>query len=152
MAACPAKTYLNNKYCTNCPPPCETCVSNTDNTVSCLTCLTGFSHDGRCLSSCPTGFYPLSGVCAKCASKCLICDANGCTACVNSLYTAPTCESSSIVCTGAQFVSQLTNACENCAASCSSCFGPTAGECKACQNISSTVYYLFGSSCLTDCP
>ena len=46
------------------------------------------SHEGLCLSSCPSGFLPLNGVCVACGLKCKECEGaeDECTVCRDDLF------------------------------------------------------------------
>ena len=74
-------------YCKPCKTPCEKCLNDTH----CLTCVTK-SHsllDGKCLVSCPLGYYSADRVCKRCHSKCSACTGPKATHCVgcNKGYT-----------------------------------------------------------------
>lgn len=84
----------------------------------------------------------------------MTCNANGCLICANAKYSLPSCQTSiqNGTCTISQYVDATTNACQDCNVACNSCYGTTAARCTSCKNVSSVVYYLYGSSCLADCP
>lgn len=138
----------------DCPTPCNQCIVQNNN-VQCTSCLTGYFYNGNCLSSCPSGYYiqPSTLSCQKCPSLCLICDNNtNCLTCSNSLYSPPNCNASNIVCLANQYVEPSNSSCVNCNTACATCYGPSAAQCTSCVNLTGVVYYLLGSSCLTDCP
>lgn len=70
--------------CATCHPSCRTC--NGSSETQCITCKSGrFSHEGKCLNSCPTGFYSdkKRQECMACPKGCGACTQNGlCSTCL----------------------------------------------------------------------
>lgn len=64
--------------CAECHSSCSTC--NGSSETQCITCRTGrFSHDGKCLNSCPDGYYgdKKRQECMPCPTGCETCSSNG---------------------------------------------------------------------------
>lgn len=70
----PISTYS----CASCHLSCLTCNGSSES--QCITCRSGrFSHDGKCLNSCPDGYYgdKKRQECMACPTGCATCSNNG---------------------------------------------------------------------------
>uniref|UniRef100_A0A1B0AQK3 Furin-like cysteine-rich domain-containing protein n=1 Tax=Glossina palpalis gambiensis TaxID=67801 RepID=A0A1B0AQK3_9MUSC len=64
--------------CASCHSSCATCNGSAES--QCITCRSGrFAHDGKCLNSCPDGFYAdkKRQECIPCPTGCATCSSNG---------------------------------------------------------------------------
>ncbi|KCV67982.1 TKL protein kinase [Fonticula alba] len=124
------------RNCLSCHATCTKCSTPADPSA-CTACPAGrvLHVDGRCMASCPTGFYPLAGVCTKCGAGCSSCASAGtCAEC------AP------------QRFHQGDGSCDLCHASCAACASSTA--CTACR---SGLFFLSPTAqtpslCSSTCP
>lgn len=64
--------------CASCHSSCATCNGSAES--QCITCRSGrFAHDGKCLNSCPDGYYAdkKRQECVACPTGCATCSSNG---------------------------------------------------------------------------
>lgn len=69
---------LSTYSCASCHSSCLTCNGSSES--QCITCRSGrFSHDGKCLNSCPDGYYgdKKRQECMACPTGCATCSNNG---------------------------------------------------------------------------
>ncbi len=141
------------KQCSQCTPPCFNCTSATN----CTSCSNGYLHQGRCLFTCPDGYYAnqLLLICAPCNySICNGCTvtANQCTSCIlNStlnvfLVDNSTCISQS-KCGKTYYVDNSFGflRCLKCLSPCLTCSSAT--YCNSCVS-----GVLYDGSCSFTCP
>ncbi|XP_076856944.1 extracellular matrix organizing protein FRAS1 isoform X2 [Brachyhypopomus gauderio] len=150
---CPVGTLAvprDGECCPECHPavPCH---------ADCLTCSTTPSHcdsckdpvavvwNGRCLHSCPNGFFAQGRVCTACQPSCGTCrNAFECTACGGSmLFSNGQCVAT---CEGGLY--QDHTQCLSCHDSCSSCRGPGRQDCLSCSD---PAHLLKDGVCVADC-
>ncbi|KAG7499791.1 proprotein convertase subtilisin/kexin type 5-like [Solea senegalensis] len=129
---------VGSGMCEKCDPSCGECVGGRDD--SCLSCAVGLVYmrkEGRCLPSCPQGFYhdATHKSCEPCHASCRTCsgkDSQSCDSCYTGyLLSEGTCES---MCDIGQYpvVKGSLHACEDCDYSCLECRGPGATDCTMC--------------------
>ncbi|XP_061789194.1 proprotein convertase subtilisin/kexin type 5b isoform X2 [Nerophis lumbriciformis] len=129
--------------CERCDPACRQCRGPADR--DCLTCRDGFVYmkqSGRCLKTCPPGYYPhsWSNTCLKCHPTCKTCTGDGalsCQSCYHGyrLIGSSICESQCLIgyYEGYQSASESDKPdCEPCDPSCLGCRGPGVWNCTDC--------------------
>ncbi|KAM6954491.1 extracellular matrix organizing protein FRAS1 [Aplochiton taeniatus] len=120
--------------CSGSPDHCERCADPGDLLL-----------DGRCVNTCPHGYYADGRVCSACQSSCASCESSyECQSCVGSLLLSnrqcvPTCEPGSYP--------DHTH-CRGCDASCSECRGPSRQECVSCSD---PAHLLQDGVCVPEC-
>ncbi|XP_068190180.1 proprotein convertase subtilisin/kexin type 5 [Antennarius striatus] len=125
--------------CDRCDPSCGECASGEED--GCLSCALGLVYlrgEGRCLPSCPPGFYEDSAhrKCEPCHASCRTCsgkDSRSCDSCYPGyLLSGGACESR---CGVDQYpvMKDSSHSCERCHDSCLACRGPGAADCTACH-------------------
>ncbi|XP_034997609.2 proprotein convertase subtilisin/kexin type 5 [Hippoglossus stenolepis] len=127
-----------SRTCEKCDPSCGECIGGKED--SCLSCAPGLIYmrrEGRCLPSCPQGFYHDAAhrTCEPCHASCRTCsgkDSLSCDSCyAGYLLSDGTCES---LCDIGQFpvIKGSGHACEDCHVSCLECRGPGPTNCTVC--------------------
>ncbi|XP_031505761.1 uncharacterized protein LOC116268094 [Nymphaea colorata] len=145
--------------CLSCVSPCNDCLSAT----ACTSCSTGVLVFGTntCTSQCVFGQYAdTTTTCANCNSNCASCSssATSCTSCISIsgskayLHTDNTCYVNCPTGTYSSVVNGA-NLCVACPTGCDTC-SYTLGSvtCSKCKTVSSTNFYLSGTSCVQKCP
>nr|XP_046204305.1 extracellular matrix organizing protein FRAS1-like [Oncorhynchus gorbuscha] len=127
-----------------CQRDCLSCSGTPDHCESCKDS-TALLLDGRCVSTCPRGFYANGKVCAACQSSCATCEKDyECSSCggsllLNNRQCVATCEPGSY---------KDHTQCLRCHASCSVCSGPSQQDCVWCSDPS---HLLRDGLCVPDC-
>uniref|UniRef100_A0A8C7CEK8 Fraser extracellular matrix complex subunit 1 n=1 Tax=Oncorhynchus kisutch TaxID=8019 RepID=A0A8C7CEK8_ONCKI len=127
-----------------CQRDCLSCSGTPDHCESCKDS-TSLLLDGRCVSTCPRGYYADGKVCAACQSSCATCENDfECSSCggsllLNNRHCVATCDPGSY---------QDPTQCLRCHASCSVCVGPSQQECVLCSDPS---HLLREGLCVPDC-
>ncbi|XP_042177181.1 extracellular matrix organizing protein FRAS1-like [Oncorhynchus tshawytscha] len=127
-----------------CQSDCLSCSGTPDHCESCKDS-TSLLLDGRCVSTCPRGYYADGKVCAACQSSCATCENDfECSSCggsllLNNRHCVATCDLGSY---------QDPTQCLRCHASCSVCVGPSQQECVLCSDPS---HLLREGLCVPDC-
>ena len=136
--------YALNNECNKCPQNCLYCESADPN--YCFTCAIGFSNNGVCTTTCPSGTYSSSSQCLNCDDGCISCFGPSSFDCIECkadyLNISGSCEGGCPVGTV-----QIGNSC-GCEGNCSSCEG-TATTCTQCI---SSFPFLYNGNCFTACP
>lgn len=106
---------------------------------------------------CPSGFYQSNNMCLECQPPCHTCtNTTSCTSCTLSAGIIVYLDENTCVvaCPAGKYpkFSSLSNTCESCSAGCLTCFQSGLQYCTSCTNVSTTVYYLTGTTCSTSCP
>ncbi|XP_068609494.1 proprotein convertase subtilisin/kexin type 5 [Brachionichthys hirsutus] len=140
VETCQHSHYGNtdSRVCDRCDPSCSECTGGGED--GCLSCAPGLVYlrgKGRCLLSCPRGFYDDSahGRCELCHASCRTCsgkDSRSCDSCYPGYQrSGGACES---LCGGDQYpvLKGSGHACEGCHASCLTCRGPGPADCTTC--------------------
>ena len=149
---CSDHSTLNttNNLCIPCHLSCMSCSGPAAN--ECTTCSPGFQQlsPGVCTMRCPTGFYwdLVSTSCQQASPTCKTADNSPtkCTSCPGSyILDVDKCERKS--CSAGQYFSLLTQNCEVCHSSCSTCTAAGANGCSSCPEGSTFDYLL--KSCST---
>uniref|UniRef100_A0A8C1KIC1 Fraser extracellular matrix complex subunit 1 n=1 Tax=Cyprinus carpio TaxID=7962 RepID=A0A8C1KIC1_CYPCA len=127
-----------------CHEDCLTCSGTPDHCDSCQD-PSALLMNGRCLQSCPEGFFAQGKVCAACQPSCATCENDfECTACGGSfLHSGRQCVST---CERGLF--QDHTRCLSCHDSCSSCQGAGPQDCLTCSDPS---HLLKDGFCVLDC-
>ncbi|XP_035235651.1 extracellular matrix protein FRAS1 isoform X1 [Anguilla anguilla] len=128
----------------HCHPDCLTCSRTPDHCDSCKD-PQSLLLDGRCMQTCPRGFYPDGRVCTACLDSCSTC-VNGfeCASCARSFLMSnrqcvPEC--------GRGFF-QDNQHCQRCHDDCSVCHGPGQQDCQSCSDPS---LLLKAGLCVPEC-
>ena len=146
---CPAGTIPTidsslNYVCEACSGNCLTCQISTSYCLSCQSPF--FLNNHTCVSSCPSGYWVISGACRICSPACQAClatDPYNCSSCAPGYYYANgTCGNTCPVGSYAD-ISSLT--CMSCNTVCSACLNST--NCTSCA----PGYYLQGAYCYANC-
>ncbi|XP_029693943.1 proprotein convertase subtilisin/kexin type 5 [Takifugu rubripes] len=127
-----------SRLCERCDPSCAECVGGRED--SCRSCTPGLfflQEEGRCLLSCPRGYYHPSGgrSCESCHASCRTCtgrDARSCDSCHTGYFLSDgLCES---MCSLGQYplTKGSVHVCEDCHSSCLDCWGPGPSNCTMC--------------------
>ena len=131
--------------CGSCASNCSTCVPGL-----CLSCVPGFIYyQGRCVTACPVGYFPLNADCQRCPANCLYCNALACATCLPGFtltaagYCAPLCANTNTTATSTGSNCNLT-----CNSVCATCYGTLSTQCLSCSNSS---LYFYNGTCLTTC-
>uniref|UniRef100_A0A8C1C586 Fraser extracellular matrix complex subunit 1 n=1 Tax=Cyprinus carpio carpio TaxID=630221 RepID=A0A8C1C586_CYPCA len=127
-----------------CHEDCLTCSGTPDHCDSCQD-PSALLMNGRCLQSCPEGFFAQGKVCAACQPSCATCENDfECTACGGSfLLSGRQC-----VTTCERGLFQDHTRCLSCHDSCSSCQGAGPQDCLTCSDPS---HLLKDGFCVLDC-
>ncbi|XP_029430355.1 proprotein convertase subtilisin/kexin type 5-like [Rhinatrema bivittatum] len=105
-----------------------------------------FLHSGRCLSSCPAGYYEnAEGLCEACDSSCWTCDNNNrdCLSCADGLYLE---NRRCVANCSPRYYPDEDGTCKHCSAHCNICSDPQI--CIKC----SYLYLLLNGTCKATCP
>ncbi|XP_045923579.1 proprotein convertase subtilisin/kexin type 5-like [Micropterus dolomieu] len=140
VETCQHSHYGNtsSRICEKCDPSCGECIGDRED--SCLSCALGLIYlrkEGRCLPSCPQGYYHdiAHRTCEPCHTSCRTCsgkDSQSCGSCYPGyLLSDGLCES---MCDMGQYpvIKGLGHACEDCDSSCMECRGPGSANCTMC--------------------
>ncbi|XP_029024628.1 proprotein convertase subtilisin/kexin type 5 [Betta splendens] len=140
VGACHPSHYGNTVTgtCEKCDPSCGECIGGGEH--GCLSCDLGLvflRKEGRCLPSCPQGYYhdPVHRTCEPCHASCQTCsgkDAQSCESCyTGNRLSDGECES---MCDIGQYLSikGSSHVCEDCDSSCLECRGPGSANCTMC--------------------
>ncbi|CAM4540352.1 unnamed protein product [Leuciscus chuanchicus] len=150
---CPLGTLTiphREQCCPDCNPEvqchedCLTCSGTPDHCSSCRD-PSSLLMNGRCLQSCPEGFFAQGKFCAACQPSCATCENDfECTACGGSfLLSGRQC-----VTTCERGLFQDHTRCLSCHDSCSSCQGAGPQDCLTCSDSS---HLLKDGFCVSDC-
>lgn len=119
--------------------------------TTCLTCTASqYLLNSVCYSSCPSGYYISSSICAACMSNCINCTSyNTCTSCQTfySLYNfqcISVCPISTVSITNNI---TLQSVCVSCLSNCLSCSSANSSICLTCNS----GYYLSNGICVASC-
>ncbi|XP_047425540.1 proprotein convertase subtilisin/kexin type 5 isoform X2 [Mugil cephalus] len=140
------ETCLHSHYgnaasgmCEKCDPSCGECIGGGED--SCLSCAPGLVYlrrEGRCLPSCPQGYYHDAAhrTCESCQGSCRACsEKDSCDSCYPGylLLSDGRCES---MCEKDQHpvIKGSGYACEDCDSSCEECRGPGPSNCTLCPD------------------
>ncbi|KAJ8398108.1 hypothetical protein AAFF_G00431850 [Aldrovandia affinis] len=128
----------------HCHPDCLTCSRTPDHCDSCKD-PRSMLLDGRCLQTCPRGFYPDGRVCAACLDSCATCVNDfECASCGRSLLmTNRQC----VAACGRGFYQDHQH-CLSCHGDCVACRGPGQQDCLSCSDPS---LLLKDGLCVPDC-
>uniref|UniRef100_A0A3Q2PFS0 Fraser extracellular matrix complex subunit 1 n=1 Tax=Fundulus heteroclitus TaxID=8078 RepID=A0A3Q2PFS0_FUNHE len=153
-AGCPEHSFLDDlQTCRDCHPSCQRCTGpSAENCSSCSSPSSLF--EGRCVPTCPQGFFTRDNQCQACHPSCQACSGPSqadCTSC------APQVSLQSGYCTtGCQegrFLSAVTGECLKCSPDCQRCaadlqtgVGSVCLWCKAART------WLLGDHCVSHCP
>ncbi|KAM6976267.1 proprotein convertase subtilisin/kexin type 5 [Tautogolabrus adspersus] len=124
--------------CEKCDPSCGECIGGGED--SCLSCALGLIYlrkEGRCLPSCPQGYFhdAVHRTCEHCHASCRACsgkDSRSCDSCSPGfLLSDGMCET---MCDVGQYpvIKGSGHACEECDVSCLECQGPGSANCTMC--------------------
>ncbi|XP_061672611.1 extracellular matrix protein FRAS1 isoform X3 [Syngnathoides biaculeatus] len=156
MADCPAHTYADYQHiCTECHPSCLRCTESSAD--SCTSCPMASSlHEGRCVHTCPQGFFVQDGHCQACHPSCQTCSGASqadCTSCppladLNAGHCRTGCQDGRFLYTSTAQCLECSPDCQRCTADvqtgvgsiCLLCRGPGAGA------------LLLGDHCVPRCP
>ncbi|XP_054613481.1 proprotein convertase subtilisin/kexin type 5 isoform X1 [Dunckerocampus dactyliophorus] len=127
-----------SRECEPCDPSCAECSGG--GAGGCLSCALGLVYlqrEGRCLASCPQGFYEDAGnaACKLCHASCASCSgksSHSCDSCrPGYLLSGGTCVS---VCDTDRYplIKGSSHTCEDCDSSCLQCRGPGPANCTLC--------------------
>ncbi|XP_059609032.1 furin-like protease 2 [Phlebotomus argentipes] len=150
-SACPLHTFETEDYsCAPCHSSCLTCNGSSES--QCITCKPGrFAIDGKCVNSCPDGFYSdkKRQECLACATGCATCSTNGvCLTCKDGWIKnkkGKCISAGSEICDESEFADN--GHCHPCHSTCESCTGPTERDCLSC----SASLLLQNSRCVSAC-
>lgn len=149
-----------------CNAQCLTCFGPTN--YECTTCSTILtthyffnSADKSCLGFCPAGFIenPTTNRCDACSGcKTCIGTVSKCSSCSTGSYlneitapSSPTCVGN-LGCPKGSYPNAVLNYCSLCADPCAECSTAGSTSCTECRAVLGTQYYLFSTSCITECP
>ncbi|XP_060618166.2 proprotein convertase subtilisin/kexin type 5 isoform X2 [Anolis sagrei] len=144
---CPEGHFGNvkTKQCEKCADGCEKC----SRPSYCLKCL--FDSDmprylfrGKCVHTCPTGYFAEHEICQMCSKSCSTCEENAtrCISCESPfLLEQGKCK---LACSEKHFV--VDGVCHPCPENCQECI--QGSSCKACI----PPYHLYNGKCLRNCP
>uniref|UniRef100_A0A8P4K7M3 Fraser extracellular matrix complex subunit 1 n=1 Tax=Dicentrarchus labrax TaxID=13489 RepID=A0A8P4K7M3_DICLA len=153
-AGCPAHSFLDYmQTCRECHPSCWLCTGpSADNCTSCPSPTN--LHEGRCVPSCPQGFFTQDNQCQACHPSCQTCSGPSqadCTSCpplasLQSGYCRTSCEDG-------HFLNAVTGECLKCSSDCQRCtadlqtgIGSVCLWCKVPRTL------LLGDHCVSHCP
>nr|XP_004550004.2 proprotein convertase subtilisin/kexin type 5 [Maylandia zebra] len=156
VETCQHSHYGNtaSRMCEKCDPSCGECISDEEN--GCLSCAPGLIYlrkQGRCLASCPQGYYhdTVHRTCEHCHASCRTCSGKlpeSCDSCYPGyLLSYGRCES---ICDKGQhpIIKGSSHSCEDCDSSCLECRGPGPSNCTVC---SAQAILEAGGRCLLCC-
>uniref|UniRef100_A0A3Q4GEQ2 Proprotein convertase subtilisin/kexin type 5-like n=1 Tax=Neolamprologus brichardi TaxID=32507 RepID=A0A3Q4GEQ2_NEOBR len=143
-----------SRMCEKCDPSCGECIGDEEN--GCLSCAPGLIYlrkQGRCLASCPQGYYhdTVHRTCEHCHASCRTCSGKlpeSCDSCYPGyLLSYGRCES---ICDKGQhpIIKGSSHSCEDCDSSCLECRGPGPSNCTVC---SAQAILEAGGRCLLCC-
>lgn len=116
--------------CSLCQSPCNTCDTLFDSCSSCSGSLNLLN--GKCIPSCPSGYYNSSNICMQCPSTCLTCNASVCITCQFYAYRyLTTCVSD---CQNTSLPITIETYCTSCA---------EVPYCQSCQTSASSNFVCF---------
>ncbi|XP_067430805.1 proprotein convertase subtilisin/kexin type 5 [Thunnus thynnus] len=140
VETCQHSHYGNtaSRMCEKCDPSCGECIGGGED--SCLSCVLGLIYlrkEGRCLPSCPQGYYhdAVHRTCEHCHASCKTCsgkDSQSCDSCQPGyLLSDGICES---MCDVGRYplIKGSGHTCEDCDSSCLECQGPGPANCTTC--------------------
>lgn len=136
-SSCPVHTYETEDYnCASCHSSCSTCNGSSES--QCITCRSGrFAFDGKCLNSCPAGYYgdKKRQECVACPRGCATCSSNGfCLTCKDNWTKnkkGKCIANGSDNCDESEYNDN--GHCHSCHSTCETCDGPTETNCLTCQ-------------------
>ncbi|CAJ1069789.1 extracellular matrix protein FRAS1 [Xyrichtys novacula] len=141
------------RCCPECPQvpchrDCATCTGSPDHCDICRDSK-AVLHHGRCLSTCPAGFYTEGRVCAACPPFCLTCSSRwNCETCSPQRpLLSPDSRECVSTCPSGSYIERHTH-CSYCDDSCSECSGPSQHDCVSCSNPSAL---LKDGQCVPHC-
>ncbi|KAM7368833.1 hypothetical protein PAMP_013140 [Pampus punctatissimus] len=156
VETCQHSHYGNaaSRMCEKCDPSCGECIGGGED--SCLSCALGLIYlrkEGRCLPSCPQGYYHDTAhrTCELCHTSCKTCsgkDSQSCDSCQPGyLLSSGMCDS---LCDVGLYplIKGLGHTCEECDRSCLECRGPGPANCTMCP---SQAILEAGGRCLLCC-
>ncbi|CAO1381843.1 unnamed protein product [Diamesa hyperborea] len=134
-AACPKNTYETEDFnCANCHSSCASCNGSSES--QCILCRSNrFSYEGKCLNTCPDGFFSdkKRKECMQCPVGCATCSGDTCLTCKtdwmkNKKDKCVTNGSSN--CDESEYFDN--GRCHPCHSTCETCTGPTENDCLSC--------------------
>ncbi|TRY85660.1 hypothetical protein DNTS_020362 [Danionella cerebrum] len=142
-ATCPVGT-LAIPQPVQCHEDCLTCTGTPDHCAICRE-PSSLLMNGRCLQSCPEGFFAKGKVCAACLPSCATCENEfECTECAgSSLLSGRQCVTS---CERGLFAAHTH--CLSCHDSCALCKGAEPQDCLSCSD---PTHILKNGRCISDC-
>lgn len=154
VSKCEEGEFIVDGACFSCDKKCLTCFGPKDN--ECYTCADntatglGFYYfDNKCVTDCPTGFYPdnFEKVCKPCKTVCSSCTSwDFCTACIEGPYQLNNGECTFFQCMESQYRAvKPTLACYDCDPSCLTCQGMSRFDCVTCR----PAHKFYENTCLT---
>uniref|UniRef100_A0A3Q1CIX6 VWFC domain-containing protein n=1 Tax=Amphiprion ocellaris TaxID=80972 RepID=A0A3Q1CIX6_AMPOC len=153
-AGCPANSFLDDtQTCRDCHPSCWHCSGpSADNCTSCSS--PSSLLEGRCVQTCPQGFFMQDDRCQACHPSCLSCSGPSqadCTSCppLASLQGGY-CRTS---CQDGLFLHAVTGECLRCSPDCQRCTADLqTGVGSICLWCKAPRTWLLGDHCVSDCP
>nr|XP_057925745.1 extracellular matrix protein FRAS1 isoform X1 [Doryrhamphus excisus] len=131
-----------------CHADCQSCTGTPDHCESCKD-PKAVLHLGRCLPSCPDGFFPDEGACAACPSSCTICSSRwSCQSCSLQRPLLSADSSQCLTSCPAGTYQDHNRHCRRCSEQCSECRGPSPQECVSCSDPAAL---LKDGECVPDC-
>ncbi|XP_076999177.1 extracellular matrix organizing protein FRAS1 isoform X1 [Tamandua tetradactyla] len=135
-----------DQSCKSCGPSGPRCLICTEKTVW---------HDGKCISECPTGYYPdTAGTCKACHNTCASCSgptASHCTACIQPHALR---QGHCLLNCGEGFYPDR-GVCRACHSSCLTCVGPESSDCTQCtkpeEGLQLSGTNVPSGKCLSEC-
>ncbi len=158
-ATCPVGYYSNatTKNCDNCYLGCSACTTPLINGCTACANVSGtvyFLNSSTCFTSCPSGTYNNTpNACAPCVNPCVTCSilSTNCTSCNSTTFLMQSLNTCPASCSAGYIGNATTRICDTCYLGCSTCTNTSSDGCTACKNVSGTVYYLNGTTCITSC-
>ncbi|KAL4435521.1 hypothetical protein ABPG74_020297 [Tetrahymena malaccensis] len=154
---CPLGTVQDGQKCVQCKNNCSSCDVN----LVCQVCISKFYlHQGNCLSSCPSGYYPNKyNICQPCLSifnNCQKCSDVECLSCDNrSDYKYLDINKTQCLqqCSVGQF-NDSRNQCLTCQNNCATCDQNNPQICKSCDpnNSYGNIFLTENGNCVNKCP
>ncbi|XP_074526804.1 extracellular matrix organizing protein FRAS1 [Halichoeres trimaculatus] len=152
--ACPPHMFMDHTHtCTECHSSCGLCYGpSAENCTSCpaLSSL----HEGRCVHTCPQGFFSQDNQCQECHPSCQSCTGPSqadCSSC--SLFTSLESGYCRTSCRDGEFLNPETGHCLRCSSDCGRCSADlqtgVGSVCVWCKEVKK---WLLGDHCVSECP
>ncbi|KAM3867993.1 extracellular matrix organizing protein FRAS1 [Diretmus argenteus] len=153
-AGCPAHSFLGEmQTCRECHPSCKLCTGGSaDNCTSCTS--PASLHEGRCVFTCPQGFYIQDNICQGCHPSCQSCSGPSqadCVSCpplvsLHNGYCRSSCPEGHFLHTAAGECRKCSDDCQRCTADLQTGVGSVCLWCKVPRT------WLLGDHCVPSCP